>query len=268
MRRKIPVKHKPTVKKQFIFWAVFLLCVVFSYSSLKFDWSLFTQGVKKIPDIAVKLLTVDFSIFPQVVDAMITTLAIAFIGIMISSFFGLVFGFLTAGNTTPSKLVHKIISSICVLVRTVPITVWVLLAVASAGFGSTAAVLGITLPTTAYLTKTFANQIESCGKDLKEAMVSLGVAWPIMIVKGFFPMCKTSLLAVAAFRFEMSVSESTVLGLIGCGGIGFMISKYIKVYKFEQAALCLLVVLAVMYLLEMCTSLLRKKIRRNENEAA
>lgn len=263
---KIHVGHRPTQRKQLLFWIVTIILVIFSVCKINFDWSVFTEGLKKIPTVLSKMVQISWEVVPKVLESMLLTLAIALIGIVISAILALVIGFLIAGNTAPSKIVKNILSSICIIIRTIPIAVWVLLAVASAGFGATAAVLGLALPTMAYLSKTFANQIETCGKDIKETMVAQGTSWPVMIVRGFIPTCKASLLAVAAFRFEMSVSESTVLGLIGCGGIGYLISRYIKAYKFGELSVCLIVVLIVMYALELGTTQIRKKMRNEKSE--
>lgn len=265
-KKKIYVGHRPTQRKQIIFWTIALVLTAFSCYKIDFDWALFGEGFQKIPSVLGKMMKISWAVMPMVVDSMVMTLAIAAIGIVISAVISLVIGFLIAGNTTPSKWVKGILGSVCIVIRTIPITVWVLLAVASAGFGATAAVLGLALPTIAYLSKTFANQIETCGRNIKETMTALGTPWLVMVMKGFLPMCKTSLLAVAAFRFEMSVSESTVLGLVGCGGIGYMISRYIKAYKFGELSACLIVVLAVMYALEFGTTKIRKQLRNDQNE--
>lgn len=266
MQKKIQIAHAPTRNKQMIFWIAAIILVVVSYIQMDFDWELFRTGVKKIPGIARGMMHISWEIFPTVLDAMVLTLAIAALGLLISTLLALILGFLIASNTAPSPVLKMVIGSVCIIIRTIPTTIWVLLAVASAGFGATSAVLGLALPTIAYLAKTFANQIEACGKDLKETMTSLGTAWPVSICRGFLPMCRSGLMAVVAFRFEMSVSESTVLGLVGCGGIGYLISRYIKAYKFGELTTCLMVVLVVMYALEMCTAQVRKAMRKNRNE--
>lgn len=266
IQKKIPVKHKATMKKNIWFWIVAICLVLISCYFIKIDWNMFLRGIDKIPVIVSKLFSVNFGIFPKVLESMVITLSIAFIGVALSGIMAIFLAFFVASNTAPNKVAKTIIVNICILIRTIPITIWVLLAVASAGFGSNAAILGLCLPTTAYLTKAYANQIEICGSEIKETMVSLGTPWIVIIVRGFLPICKTSLLAVTAFRLEMSVSESTVLGLIGCNGIGFIISKYIKAYKFGELGLCLIVVLVTMFFLELGSNIIRNKMRCNINE--
>ncbi len=263
MKKKVHVGHRPTQRKQMFFWTIFLLVTLFSVIRLEFDGSILIKGFVKISGILAKMMKISWDVLPKVMESMIFTLTVAVLGVIISAAVALVIGFLIAMNTAPNKYVRGLLISVCTVIRTIPMTVWVLLAVASAGFGATAAVLGMALPTIAYLSKTFANQIEGCGNGVKEAMTAMGTSWLVMIMKGYIPMCKTSLLAVAAFRLEMSVSESTVLGLVGCGGIGYMISRYIKAYKFGELSTCLLVVLAVMYLMEIGTSIIRKRLRKN-----
>ena len=264
--KSIPVGHRPTQIKQAVFWVCLLGLVVISYRKLQIDWDLWRNGLENIPNIVTKMLTINPQVIPEVLQEMILTLAIAAISVAVSAVMALVLGFLSAENTAPNPWVQKGIICVCTIVRTVPITVWVLLAVASAGFGNTAAILGLIFPTAAYMVKTYATQIETYGTGLQETMRSLGASWPVMILRGFFPMCKTSLLALTAFRLEMSVSESTVLGMIGCGGIGYLITRYIKAYKFGELMVCLLVVLFTMYALEIGTTQIRKKMRSSKND--
>ena len=266
MKKKIPVGHRPTQIRQAAFWICFLLLVVISYINIDIDWNLWKAGMEKLPGMVSRMFTLQPGIFMEVIEEMILTLAVAAISVVISAVLALILGFLAAENTAPNAVLKKVIVCICTVIRTIPITVWVLLAVASAGFGNTAAILGLIFPTAAYMVKTSATQIESYGTGLKETMQSLGASWPVMVLKGFFPMCSTSLLAQTAFRLEMSVSESTALGMVGCGGIGYLISRYIKSYKFGELMVCILVVLLMMYALEMTTSVIRKSMRREGNE--
>lgn len=256
------VAHPKTARQQKLFFTGMLLLFVFSFIALQFDGALFVQGCQRVPATLMNLMQLSFEDASYILKNLVETLCISLLTMAGSIVFGMIFAFLIAKNTAPIDVLAKIMRIFFVIVRTVPMQVWVLLAVASVGFGSMAGIMGMLLPTVSYLAKNFADQIEMSGTQIKEALRSTGANWLMMIVKGYYPMCKTMLLASAAFRFEISVSESTVLGLVGAGGIGMLISKFIKYYQFESLSLCLLLVFAVSFTLEALTNRIRKQMRK------
>lgn len=256
------VAHPKTARQQKLFFCGMLVLFIISFLALQFDGALFINGCKRIPVTLMNLFQISFQDLDYILKNLLETLCISLLTMTFSLVFGVVFAFIIAKNTAPFEGLAKVLRMFFVIVRTIPMQVWVLLAVASVGFGSMAGIMGMLLPTISYLAKNFADQIEMSGLQIKEAMQSTGSNWAMMIIKGYYPMCKTMLLASAAFRFEISVSESTVLGLVGAGGIGMLISKFIKYYQFEHLSLCLLLVIAISFTLECMTNTLRRRMRK------
>lgn len=256
------VAHPKTAKQQKLFFLGMISLFIISMLALQFDTELFLKGCQRIPTTLAKLFQISFKDSGYILSNLLETLCISLITMALSMVFGVAFAFFIAKNTTPFPIFAKLLRTFFVIIRTIPMQVWVLLAVASVGFGSMAGIMGMLLPTISYLAKNFADQIELSGIQVKEAMQSTGANWLMMILKGYAPICKTMLLASAAFRFEISVSESTVLGLVGAGGIGMLISKFIKYYQFDSLSLCLILVFLVSFFLELTTNTIRKQMRK------
>ncbi|RUU71324.1 ABC transporter permease, partial [Mesorhizobium sp. M7A.F.Ca.MR.362.00.0.0] len=70
----------------------------------------------------------------------------------------------------------------------------------------------------------------------------------------------TSFLAITAFRFEMNVAESVILGMVGAGGIGLLIQGYISFYDFSSLSLGIVMVFITMFMLEFMTTQIRKRM--------
>src|SRR5690606_28838226 len=128
------------------------------------------------------------------------------------------------------------------VIRTIPTTIWVLLAVASMGFGPMAGVVGLIFPTVAFLIRVFADQIDEAGMDTVEAIRAVGGSWWHVVFNGLIPNLFTAFLALIAFKFEITVAETVILGMVGAGGIGVLLQGYISFYDFAPLMLGILVV--------------------------
>ncbi|KOS63667.1 ABC transporter permease subunit [Lysinibacillus agricola] len=260
-KKKIPISHAKTKQQQQLFFGVSGLLFVISLLVVDIDWKQFVTGVEKLPATLSNMMQISTAMLPDYLREMLASLAVALLALIFGLVLSIMTAFLVARNITPSMMLSRIIRFSIMIIRAVPTTVWVLIAVASIGFGYTAGILGLILPTAAYLIRTFAAQIEEVGDDTIEALRSVGACWILIIFKGLLPKLKTIFIATIAFKFEMNVSESVVLGMVGAGGVGMLIQDSIAYYNFGDMTLGILIVFVTMFTIETCTGLLRKKLR-------
>ncbi|CAM4380605.1 PhnE/PtxC family ABC transporter permease [Paenibacillus typhae] len=260
--KKIRVGHRKTQLQNRLFFAaaavLFLVCVSF----LDLSWEQFTNGLSSIPNIASKVMTISFDALPDLTDGMLTSIIIAFLTVVISVVLSILLAFLIAENITPVKWAGRVLRYILLVIRTVPTTIWVLLAVASMGFGSMAGVLGLIFPTSSYLIKSFAAQIEESGDETIEAMRAVGASWLQIVFKGLLPGLLLPFLAIVSFRFEMEVAETVMLGMVGAGGIGVLLQDYISYYEFADLALGIIIVFVTIFAVELISNRVRSRLAR------
>lgn len=260
--KKIRVGHRKTQLQNRLFFTaaavLFLVCVSF----LDLSWEQFTNGLSSIPNIASKVMTISFDALPELTDGMLTSIIIAFLTVVISVVLSILLAFLIAENITPVKWAGRVLRYILLVIRTVPTTIWVLLAVASMGFGSMAGVLGLIFPTSSYLIKSFAAQIEESGDETIEAMRAVGASWLQIVFKGLLPGLLLPFLAIVSFRFEMEVAETVMLGMVGAGGIGVLLQDYISYYEFADLALGIIIVFVTIFAVELISNRVRSRLAR------
>ncbi|MBB3113947.1 phosphonate transport system permease protein [Paenibacillus phyllosphaerae] len=260
--KKIKIAHRKTQLQTRLFFTaaavLFLVCISF----LDLSWKQFHQGISSMPDIASKLMTISFEPFVQLVDGMLTSLIIAFLTVVLSVVISILLSFLIAENITPVKWLGRLLRYVLLIIRTIPTTIWVLLAVASMGFGSMAGVLGLLFPTSSYLIKAFAAQIEESSDDTIEAMRSVGASWLQIVFKGLLPGLILPFLAIISFRFEMEVAETVMLGMVGAGGIGVLLQDYISYYEFADLAMGIVIVFITIFAVELISNRVRSKLAR------
>ncbi|MCE4049883.1 PhnE/PtxC family ABC transporter permease [Bacillus sp. Au-Bac7] len=259
-KKKIPIAHKQTKRQQQYFFTtvgiLFIVCVF----QIDISFSQFQEGVARIPSVLSMMLQMSFAEFPELASEMVVSLVTAFLSLVLSIIFAVVLAFLAARNTTPNRYFGMMLRFLFMVIRAIPATVWVLIAVASIGFGTMAGVLGLIFPTCSYLVKSFSAQIEEVGQETIEALQSVGATWWHIVFRGLIPTLLTSFLAITAFRFEMNVAESVILGMVGAGGIGLLIQGYISFYDFSSLSLGIVMVFITMFMLEFMTTQIRKRM--------
>jgi phosphonate transport system permease protein len=109
----------------------------------------------------------------------------------------------------------------------------------------------------AYLIKAFAEAIENVKPEVIEALKASGASWWHIAARGVFPSIKTSLVSWTALRFEINIGQSTILGFVGAGGIGYELAKNVRMYNFHRAGLVVL----VLFLLNFGVEFLFRKLK-------
>ncbi len=189
------------------------------------------------------------------------TLNIATLGTLIALCFAVPVAFLAARNTTPSALfVRPIALLIIVATRSINSLIWALLLIAIIGPGVFAGVIAIAIRSIGFCAKLLYEAIEEIDAAQVEAITATGASrWQVMIY-GIVPQILPAFAGIAVFRWDINIRESTVLGLVGAGGIGLQLSSSLNVLAWPQVSLILLVILSAVILGEWVSAKVRGAI--------
>lgn len=172
------------------------------------------------------------------------TLNIATLGTIIALFLAVPVAFLAARNTTPSRLfIRPIALLIIVSTRSINSLIWALLLIAIIGPGVFAGIVAIAIRSIGFCAKLLYEAIEEINEVQVEAITATGASrWQVMVY-GIVPQILPAFAGIAVFRWDINIRESTVLGLVGAGGIGLQLSASLNVLAWPQVTLILLVIL-------------------------
>ena len=189
------------------------------------------------------------------------TLNIATLGTLIALCLAVPVAFLAAQNTTPSKVfVRPIALLIIVSTRSINSLIWALLLIAIIGPGVFAGVIAIAIRSIGFCAKLLYEAIEEIDHAQVEAITATGASrWQVMAY-GIVPQIMPAFAGVAVFRWDINIRESTVLGLVGAGGIGLQLSSSLNVLAWPQVSLILLVILAAVVISEWVSAKVRGAI--------
>ena len=230
-----------TPRNNIVIGVIVALLVATSYN-VGADPAKFVEGLPNLAMVAEEMLAVEAKYIPTALLAMLETVQMAFIGTMVGVAVALPLSMLAARNLN-SKYVYAPIRAVLAAVRTFPSILWALLFVIMVGLGPFAGVLAIIMYTVGFVAKLQYEAIEAIDSDPVDAVGSIGVSKLQLIQYVVIPEAASHLLSQLLYMFDYNIRQTSILGLVGAGGIGFYIINYIKFFEYGKAAVFMLVVL-------------------------
>ncbi len=189
------------------------------------------------------------------------TLNIATLGTLLALFMAVPVAFLAANNTTPSKLlIRPIALLIIVSSRSINSLIWALLLVAIIGPGMFAGTIAIALRSIGFVAKLLYEAIEEIDENQVEAITATGASRLQVLVYGIVPQIMPAFAGITVFRWDINIRESTVLGLVGAGGIGLQMQANLNVLAWNQVSTILFVILIAVIISEWVSAKVRGAI--------
>jgi len=246
---------------------IFLLCFTAISIALSvavsFDW---LKIVSRLGNVAgsIGLLVkegLDFSEIDLIIPYFYETVCVAVLSTIYSAVLGLFLAVFQAKNITPHKILPPLCTALFTFIRAIPGFIWVLLVLVCLGFGPSPAIVGLCISSTAFFTRSFAHSFEEVDDGTLEALASTGANRVKVFFSALLPSVVTSLIAWLTMRFESNFHGASILGMVGVGGIGHIISSAFGSYRYSRAWMAILVVVLFTYIFEMFFNALKIKLK-------
>jgi phosphonate transport system permease protein len=213
---------------------------VWSAASLQIQPARLT-GLGNLLTLFAEAIPPDVSLASLALKAIVETLQIAFLGTVAGAMLALPLGVLGARNlygaavTIPARMMLAAI-------RTLPALLWAVVFVVAVGLGPLAGVLASAFYTVGYLGKLHYEAIEGLDPAPLHAVLAAGASRVQAIRHVVLPESANQLLSQLLFMFEYNIRASSVFGFVGAGGIGFYISGYMTVFRYQSVLTLLIAV--------------------------
>lgn len=199
--------------------------------------------------------------FPQtVVGATLETVQMALAGTFLALLAAFPLGFLAARNTTPHPFVYHAVRTVLNLVRTIPDLALGLLFVAAVGLGAFAGTMALAIHTATVLGKLLSESVENIDEGVVEAIRATGAGYSQILSFAVLPQILPDLISFTLYRFETNIRAASVLGLIGAGGIGYLMNTSFRTFQYQEAAAIVLVLIALVMLVDYLSARLRRLV--------
>jgi phosphonate transport system permease protein len=240
--------------------AAALLYVVWSVSTLNVDVNRALAGFGRAVDLFVRMVPPDFSRWELLLKGMAESLQMAFAATLVGVVLSVPLGIAAARNLVPGPVYHAA-RGIIVVGRTFHEVIIAIFFVKLFGFGPIAGLLTLAFHSVIFLAKMLAEDIENVRVGPIEAVRATGAGFWQVVVYSVVPQVLTRSVGTAIYRLDANVRHSTVVGIVGAGGIGQTLSSSFSRYDYDFAAAILLCIIALVALGEWFSDRVRGKLR-------
>ena len=196
--------------------------------------------------------------FPERILEMLETIAIAYAGGVAASIIAIPIAFLASRNIGgPFSYIGKAILN---AIRAIPSIIFAILFVATLGVGPYPGVLAISINSVGMIGKLYAEVIESVDMNMVDAIRASGGNRIQAIWYGVLPQVLPDFASFSIYRFEIDVRASTVLGLVGAGGIGVPLMLAQQQRNWEDVGIILIIVIVFVTIIDKASGLIREKL--------
>ncbi|HEY8613638.1 MAG TPA: phosphonate ABC transporter, permease protein PhnE, partial [Roseomonas sp.] len=185
------------------------------------------------------------------------TLAIAFLGTLGAALLAFPLGFLAARNTSISRAVHFLSRRLLDGVRGIDALIWALIWVSVVGLGPFAGVLAILTSDIGTFGKLFSEAIEAADRKPVEGVTASGGGKLHGIRFGVLPTVLPVMAGHVLYMFESNTRSSTIIGIVGAGGIGLMLSEMIRTLEWGVVSFIVLLILLTVAVIDAVSGRLR-----------
>ena len=189
--------------------------------------------------------------------AMVETLAIALLGTLLAALAAFPLSFLAARNTTFNRLIQFLARRSFDTLRGVDILIWALIWINVVGLGPFAGVLALFMADLGIFSKLFSEAIEAADHKPVEGVLSPGGSKIASIRFGILPQLLPVLLSQVLYAFESNTRSASIIGIVGAGGIGLILSEQIRTMEFQQMSFVILLILITVAVIDFLCSKLR-----------
>lgn len=238
----------------------FAAYLVWSVSDLNVDANRVLAGFPRALDIFARMIPPDFTRWHLLATGMVESVQMALAATLGGLILSVPLGIAGARNLAP-RPVYLAARGFIVLGRTLHEIIIAILFVKLFGFGPVAGLLTLAFASAIFLGKMLAEDIENVRAGPVEAVRATGAGFGQMVIYSIVPQVLARAVGVVIYRLDANVRHSTVIGIVGAGGIGQTLSAAFLRYDFDFAAAILLCIIALVALGEWFSDWVRRKLR-------
>ena len=223
------------------------------------DWSRITlAGVAKA---AWRFIDFDVSVLSSLWEPALETLLMATIATLLGMLMAVPVAWLGAINISPlGRTTYAIGRVLMTLSRSIHEVVWGLIFIAAVGLGALAGILAMAVRSIGFISKTVAEAIEDVRPGPVEAMRAVGGNRFQVLMFGIVPQVLPVIIGNLIFEWDVNIRRSTIMGLVGAGGLGLALHRQMASYNYGGIATVIFVILLLIVFGEIFSAWARKRV--------
>jgi phosphonate transport system permease protein len=264
LQARHPGVFHPPLRRRFVTIAVVAVLaglMLVGFWRLGFSFKRMINGIGELGTLVMLMLPPNPGSWSKAVlifHALAETLAIAFLGTLLAAIIAFPVGFVAARNTTVNRIVQFASRRVLDGIRGIDALIWALLWINVVGLGPFAGVLAIMTSDIGSFGKLFSEAIEAADKRPVEGVTSTGGSRLHQIRYGIIPQILPVIGSQVLYYFESNTRSSTIIGIVGAGGIGLHLSEQIRTLEWQSVSFIILLILVMVAVIDLTSSRMRQ----------
>ncbi len=194
----------------------------------------------------------------------LVTVAMALMATALGTLIAIPISFLAAHNLmkgNPITLaVYFIVRTLLNILRSIESLIIAIIFVVIVGLGPFAGVLALAVHSIAALAKLYSEVIEGIDPGPIEAIRSTGATWTQTVRYGVIPQIVPPFTSFTIYRWDINVRSAVIIGLVGGGGIGFLLIELIRINDFRGVSAVFITIAITVMLLDFVSAKIRERL--------
>jgi phosphonate transport system permease protein len=265
----------PNIKKRKINipweWIIIIVlgCILLAGSfmyTLVVSWEKLASGniLVNLFSMIKEMLPPNFTVVSTLGEPIVETLAMSVMATLLAVIISFPLSFLAAKNISPNQSIQVTVKGLFSALRAIPELIMGVIFVATFGFGILPGIFALGFHSVGMLGKFYAEAIEKVDVGLNEAIESVGGSKFHIIVFSIIPQILAHVVDYSLYRWEYNFRASTVVGLIGAGGVGFQLIASLRIMQYKNVFAILLVIFILVQLVDGFGNIIRKRLIEGE----
>ncbi|GAB7021029.1 phosphonate ABC transporter, permease protein PhnE [Halostagnicola bangensis] len=257
---------RPTVfynrETKYIVYGAVLLFVLWSAWELRPAPARVISGAEAAQGLLATMFPPDFT--PEarrrIWDGMIESIAMSIVATIIGVTVSVPIAVMAAENLVP-RPVYYVGRAIVSISRSLHELVLAIVAVVAVGLGPLAGVIALVIATPGFYAKLLAEELEDIDEGQADAIRAVGGSQLQVLVYGVAPQVIPRMVGLAIYRWDINIRASTIVGIVGAGGIGVTLLNSFDRYEYDFSFAIVLAIITVVMIGEILSALIRRRVQ-------
>ena len=196
---------------------------------------------------------------PGVLSSVLVTLALAMSSTTVAAILAFFVALFGSEKVSPFPRCAKFVRGFATFLRNIPALVWAFILFSSLGIGTGVGFVALCITSFAFMVRAFVETMEDVSQDCVESLQAVGASFPQRVSQAILPSCLSGFLSWFLYCVEVNIRASTIVGMVGGGGVGYVISNSLQGYDYGTAGVAILLVFLVAYFIERIFVRIKKK---------
>ena len=211
-------------------------------------------------EICVEFLEPDWGFVPQTLGPMLETIQMSIIAAFVGCAVALPIAFMASRVTSPNLAVYLADRGILSVVRAIPDLLYALSFVAAVSIGPLAGILALVFFNIGVVAKLLSETVDGVDTGPVEATRAAGATGMQTTRWAVLPQVLPNYVAYSLYTFELNIRASTVIGIVGAGGIGTLLNTQRRFFQYDNLAVIIVELFVLVFVIEMISIWLRRRL--------